>query len=113
MRRVHLAVTDSTNSHARGLAAVHRGERILVSADEQTAGRGRQGRRWQSPRGGAWMSLAWPMCNPPGAYGTASLVAAVAVLRGLCEAAPACADFLEVKWPNDLLLKGRKVAGIL
>lgn len=113
MRRVHFAVTDSTNSQARSLAAQHPGECILVTADEQTAGRGRQGRRWHSPRGGAWMSLAWPMRHAPAAYGTASLVAAVAVLRGVSDAAPECAARLQIKWPNDLLISGRKVAGIL
>jgi BirA family biotin operon repressor/biotin-[acetyl-CoA-carboxylase] ligase len=113
MRRVHFDVTDSTNTQARRLAGDFPGERILVTADEQRAGRGRLGRMWHSPRGGAWLSLAWPMHNAPGTYATASLVAAVATLRAIREAAPRCADRLHVKWPNDLLLDGRKVAGIL
>jgi BirA family biotin operon repressor/biotin-[acetyl-CoA-carboxylase] ligase len=113
MRRVHFDVTDSTNTQARRLAGEFPGERILVTADEQRAGRGRLGRAWHSPRGGAWLSLAWPMHNAPGTYAAASLVAAVATLRAVREAAPWCADRLQVKWPNDLLLDGRKVAGIL
>jgi BirA family biotin operon repressor/biotin-[acetyl-CoA-carboxylase] ligase len=113
MRRVHFDVTDSTNSQARRLAEAHPGETLLVTAAEQSAGRGRQGRAWQSPRGGAWMSVVWPMRQPPAAYVAASLVAAVAVLRGLRDVAPDCANDLQVKWPNDLLIGGRKVAGIL
>ncbi len=113
MRRVHFDVTDSTNLQARHLAAQHPGERVLVTAAQQCAGRGRLGRVWHSPRGGAWMSLAWPMHNAPGTYAAVSLVAAVAVVRALREAAPQTADRLQVKWPNDVLLDGRKVAGIL
>jgi BirA family biotin operon repressor/biotin-[acetyl-CoA-carboxylase] ligase len=113
MRRVHFDVTDSTNSQARRLAEAHPGETLLVTAAEQSAGRGRQGRVWQSPRGGAWMSFVWPMRQAPSAYAAASLVAAVAVLRAVRDVAPECASGLQIKWPNDLLLGGRKVAGIL
>jgi len=113
MQRVNFDVTDSTNVQARRIAAQYPGECVLVTAAQQTAGRGRNGRQWQSPRGGAWMSLAWPMRNAPGTYATASLVAAVSVLRAVSEIVPECADLLQVKWPNDLLLRGRKVAGIL
>ena len=113
MQRLHFDVTDSTNVQARRVAAQHPGECVVVTAAEQTAGRGRNGRKWQSPRGGAWMSLVWPMRNARCTYATASLVAAVAVLRAVSEVVPECADLLQVKWPNDLLLRGRKVAGIL
>lgn len=113
MRHVHFDLVDSTNTQARRLAAQHPGERVLVTAAEQTAGRGRLGRDWQSPRGGAWLSLAWPMHNAPCTYAAASLVAAVAVVRAVSEVVPECAGRLQVKWPNDLLLSGRKVAGIL
>jgi BirA family biotin operon repressor/biotin-[acetyl-CoA-carboxylase] ligase len=75
--------------------------------------RGRLGRQWQSPRGGAWMSLVWPKSHKPEAYGAVSLLAAVAVLRAIGELVPECADRLQVKWPNDVLLNGRKTAGIL
>lgn len=113
MRRVHFDVTDSTSVQVRQLAAQYRGECVAVTAAEQTAGRGRQGREWRSPRGGAWLSLAWPMRNAPYDYGAVSLVAAIAVVRALAEVAPECAELLQVKWPNDVLLSGRKVAGIL
>jgi BirA family biotin operon repressor/biotin-[acetyl-CoA-carboxylase] ligase len=123
MRRIHLERTDSTNTQARALAGEHPGERLLITADEQSAGRGRHGRRWGSPRGGAWMSLAWPMRREPPFYAAASLVAALGVRRGMLEAVgtvdgnsratPQAAAEITIKWPNDILLQNRKVAGIL
>jgi BirA family biotin operon repressor/biotin-[acetyl-CoA-carboxylase] ligase len=121
MRRVHFDVTDSTNTQARSLAAAHPGERLLVTASEQTAGRGRQGRRWLSPRGGAWMTLAWPMRMAPSAYRGASLAAVVGVQRAIVELLsrglpPEVAGLGPrpmIKWPNDLLIEEAKVVGIL
>jgi BirA family biotin operon repressor/biotin-[acetyl-CoA-carboxylase] ligase len=113
MIRFHYDSIDSTNCQARRLAEQRPGERLLVAADEQFAGRGRQGRFWRSPRGGAWMSLAWPMVNSPRQYAGASLVAAVAVRRAIISALGAAAAAIEIKWPNDLLICDRKVAGIL
>lgn len=113
MRHVHFETIDSTNSQARALAAAHPGEVLLITATQQSAGRGRHGRTWQSPRGGAWMSIAWPTRNPPRAYTAASLVVALAVHRALCEVAPQCSQDLMIKWPNDLLLAHRKLVGIL
>lgn len=113
MRHIHFDVADSTNTQARRLAVERPGERLLVTAAVQSAGRGRQGRTWESPRGGAWLSLVWSTRQPPAAYAAASLAVAVAVRRALAEAAPEVADGLRIKWPNDLLLADRKVAGIL
>jgi BirA family biotin operon repressor/biotin-[acetyl-CoA-carboxylase] ligase len=113
MRRVHFDVTDSTNLQARRLAEAHPGEALLVTAAEQSAGRGRQGRAWQSPRGGAWLSIVWPTRHEPSVYSAVSLVAAVAALRALRDVEPACASRLQIKWPNDVLVDGGKVAGIL
>jgi BirA family biotin operon repressor/biotin-[acetyl-CoA-carboxylase] ligase len=112
MQRIHYETIDSTNSEARRLAADLR-EPLLVTAAEQTAGRGRQGREWQSPRGGAWMSLAWPARQPPAAYAAVSLAAATGVLRALRELAVRAPQRFQVKWPNDILLDDQKVAGIL
>jgi BirA family transcriptional regulator, biotin operon repressor / biotin---[acetyl-CoA-carboxylase] ligase len=112
MRRIHYDTIDSTNTEARRLAADLR-EPLLVTAAEQSAGRGRQGREWQSPRGGAWMSLAWPARQPPAAYAAVSLAAAAGVLRALRELAARSPQRFEVKWPNDILLDDQKVAGIL
>jgi BirA family biotin operon repressor/biotin-[acetyl-CoA-carboxylase] ligase len=111
-RRIHYETIDSTNTEARRLTTGRLREPLLVTAAEQFAGRGRQGRSWESPRGGAWMSLVWPIKKPPGAYAAVSLAAAVGVLRGLRDVVATGADF-QIKWPNDMLLDGRKVAGIL
>jgi BirA family biotin operon repressor/biotin-[acetyl-CoA-carboxylase] ligase len=113
MRRLHYETIGSTNSQARALAEVHPGERLLVTAARQSAGRGRHGRVWQSPLGGAWMSIAWPMLNEPRAYAPVSLVTAVAVRRALRELGGGESPDLRIKWPNDLLIADCKVAGIL
>ncbi len=111
MRRIHFPVTDSTNTAARQLAAEHPGECLLVTAATQAAGRGRQGRIWQSPLGGAWLSIAWPTRQPPQAYAPVSLVAAIAVRRALLGVV--YGERLKIKWPNDVLIDDRKVVGIL
>jgi BirA family transcriptional regulator, biotin operon repressor / biotin---[acetyl-CoA-carboxylase] ligase len=100
--RVHYRSTDSTNERARELASRGAPHGTLVTADEQTTGRGRQGRAWIASRGSAvLMSLVLRRIN-----GALPLAAAVAV----CEALPLRAL---VKWPNDIWIGRRKVAGIL
>jgi BirA family transcriptional regulator, biotin operon repressor / biotin---[acetyl-CoA-carboxylase] ligase len=100
--RVHHRLTDSTNERAKLLAAAGAPHGTLVSADEQTAGRGRQGRAWTAPpRSAVLMSLVLRELDE-----RLPLTAAVA----LCEALPVEAA---VKWPNDVWIEGRKVAGIL
>ena len=100
--RLHHRVTESTNDVARALAAAGAAHGTLVTAAEQRAGRGRQGRTWSAAPGRALlMSLVlreWPPLLP--------IVGAVAVAD---IAGPAAA----IKWPNDVLLDGRKLAGIL
>jgi BirA family biotin operon repressor/biotin-[acetyl-CoA-carboxylase] ligase len=113
MLRIHFDSTDSTNDQARRLAAEHPGEVLLVTAAEQTAGRGRRGRTWHSPRGGAWLTLVRPLTKPPAAYAGASLAAALGVYRAILRVLPEVETRLRVKWPNDLLLDGLKIAGIL
>jgi BirA family biotin operon repressor/biotin-[acetyl-CoA-carboxylase] ligase len=100
--RVHHRVTDSTNERARALAAAGAPHGTLVTADEQTAGRGRQGREWTAAPG-ASLLLSVVLHSPSPAL---PLAAAVAV----CEALPVEAA---IKWPNDIWIEGRKVAGIL
>lgn len=99
--RLHLRTTDSTNDRAKALAA-GAPHGLLVTAAEQTAGHGRQGRTWTAPAGEALlMSLVlhrWPELLP--------LAAAVAVAEAVGETA-------QIKWPNDVLIADRKVAGIL
>ncbi|MGH2712840.1 MAG: biotin--[acetyl-CoA-carboxylase] ligase [Thermoleophilaceae bacterium] len=100
--RVHLRVTDSTNQRARALAAAGAPHGTLVTAREQTAGRGRQGRVWVAQPGDALLMSI--VLREPGE--ALPLAAAVAV----CEALPVEAA---IKWPNDVWIERRKVAGIL
>ncbi len=100
--RVHFRVTDSTTERARALAAAGAPHGTLVTADEQSAGRGRQGRTWSAaPKSAVLMSVVLRDVSE-----TLPLAAAVAV----CEAVPVEA---RIKWPNDVWIDGRKVAGIL
>jgi len=113
--RLHLRRTDSTNNRARELAARGAPHGTLVTAVEQTAGRGRQGRSWVAPPGSSLLcSLLvreWPRLLP-----LATGVAVAETCDALLAAAPPAARVGEralIKWPNDVLLGQRKVAGIL
>jgi BirA family biotin operon repressor/biotin-[acetyl-CoA-carboxylase] ligase len=100
--RVHHRLTDSTNERAKALAATGAPHGTLVTADEQTAGRGRQGRSWTAAPGEALlMSLVLRSLDE-----LLPFRAAVAV----AESIPVPA---QIKWPNDIWVEGRKVAGIL
>lgn len=106
-----LAETTSTNDVARAVAAAGAPEGTVIIADKQTSGRGRLGRAWHSPPGtGLWCSAVLRPPLPLGQLGPLALVAAIAVYRaGLRWGATG----LGLKWPNDLVAAGRKVAGIL
>jgi BirA family biotin operon repressor/biotin-[acetyl-CoA-carboxylase] ligase len=100
--RVHHRRTDSTNERAKELAAAGAPHGTLVTADEQSAGRGRQGRVWTAPAGSAvLMSLVVRELDE-----LLPITAAVAI----CEALPA---EVAIKWPNDVWIDRRKLAGIL
>jgi BirA family biotin operon repressor/biotin-[acetyl-CoA-carboxylase] ligase len=100
--RYHLRATDSTNERARALAAAGAPHGTLVTAAEQSAGRGRQGRTWSAPAGSALL-MSLLVRDPPRLL---PLIAAVAVAETAGREA-------RIKWPNDVLVDGRKVAGIL
>lgn len=105
----HFRSVGSTNDVARGLAAEGAPSGTLVTSEEQTAGRGRQGRPWQTPAGAA---LAWSLVlrEPVEVPGTLPLQAGVGVCAAVESLGVARA---EVKWPNDVWIDGRKCAGIL
>jgi BirA family biotin operon repressor/biotin-[acetyl-CoA-carboxylase] ligase len=100
--RLHLRETTSTNDRARALAAAGAPLGTLVSAGAQSSGRGRQGRSWSAPPGRALL-MSLVLRSPDRML---PLAAAVAVAEA---AGPEAA----IKWPNDVLLDGRKLAGIL
>ena len=107
--RVHHRVTDSTNERARELAAAGAPHGTLVTADEQTAGRGRHGREWLSLTGHALLASLVVRGLGKGDE-LLPLVAGVAV----CEACEEVAGVsCRIKWPNDVWIDGRKVCGIL
>lgn len=100
----------STNDVARQMAASGLEEGIAVVAREQTAGRGTKGRSWSSPAGeGLYLSLVLRPAIKASESTILTLAAAVGVAETLSEFG-ACPD---IKWPNDVLLGGRKVSGIL
>jgi BirA family biotin operon repressor/biotin-[acetyl-CoA-carboxylase] ligase len=101
--RLHFASVGSTSDVARELALGGAPHGALVTAGAQTAGRGRQGRAWTTQPGAA---LAMSLVLRDGVGPLLTLAAAVAVAR-------ACGDEARIKWPNDVLVGGRKVAGIL
>jgi BirA family transcriptional regulator, biotin operon repressor / biotin---[acetyl-CoA-carboxylase] ligase len=106
----HFRRTGSTNTVARELAGAGAPHGTVVTADEQTAGRGRQGRTWTAPAGSA---LLYSAVLRPIEERHAVLPLAVAV--AVCETAEVLRPGIEcqVKWPNDVHLEGRKLAGIL
>ena len=106
---VHLDVTGSTNDRARELAAAGAPHGAVVVAEEQTAGRGRQGRTWTAPRGRA-LTLSIVVRLGPEEGELLPLGVALAVSEACERIAPVRC---EVKWPNDVWIDGRKLAGIL
>ena len=99
---LHYATLGSTNDRARELAAAGAASGTIVTADEQTAGRGRRGRSWQTPPGQALL-LSVLLREAP----------ELLTLRVAVAAAGACGDQAQIKWPNDILIGGLKIAGIL
>ncbi len=104
---------DSTSEEAKRLAASGAVEGTLVWAREQTAGRGRRGRVWSSPPGNLYVSLVLRPACAPGAAAQLGFAAAVGLGAALESLLPAGAGMLQFKWPNDLLVERRKIAGIL
>jgi BirA family biotin operon repressor/biotin-[acetyl-CoA-carboxylase] ligase len=108
---VSLDVVGSTNDHAKMLAREGALEGTVVCARRQTAGRGRQGNRWESADGNLFMTMVLRPKTPPARTGQLSFVAAVALAETLEECLPRAR--VALKWPNDALIDGKKAAGIL
>jgi BirA family biotin operon repressor/biotin-[acetyl-CoA-carboxylase] ligase len=106
----HYARTDSTNTRARELAAAGAPHGTVITASEQTAGRGRQGRTWTAPPNKALLYSA--IVRPLEEHHS---MLPLAVPLAVCEAAEKLNPDLEckVKWPNDIHVEGRKLAGVL
>ena len=117
MRIVRLDSVGSTNDEVVTRAGAGEALPLAVVAAEQTEGRGRNGRAWSSPVGGVWLSVGvdWPGY----AGGAVALRVALAVRAAVADEAAEMTlgafdpGRLLIKWPNDLLLDGKKVAGVL
>jgi len=111
-RVIHLFhVVDSTNDEAKALAVGGALEGTVVIADAQERGRGRMGRSWTSPPGvGVYLSVILRPAIQPHDAPSLTLLGAVAVAEAIEEVTGLAAG---VKWPNDLIVRGRKVGGIL
>lgn len=103
--------TESTNSYLLEKASDHMGKRYAVLAEKQESGRGRRGRTWVSPFGkNIYLSLLWSFGGGLGSLEGLSLVIAIAVERALTDLGVKDA---KLKWPNDVYLQNKKLAGIL
>ena len=118
MRRIHLAQVDSTNSYLRRRLAEEPEleEYTVVTATDQTAGRGQPGHRWEATAG---QNLTMTLLLHPsdlmeegGTLFDLNILTALAVREALLHELPPGAE-VRVKWPNDLLVGGRKICGIL
>ncbi|MEG7530611.1 MAG: biotin--[acetyl-CoA-carboxylase] ligase [Hungatella sp.] len=102
---------DSTNTKAKQLAETGAPAGMLIVADSQLSGRGRRGRNWLSPHGtGIFLSLLLRPQIAPSCASMLTLVAALAVTKGIEEVTGLDA---KIKWPNDIVMDGKKLCGIL
>lgn len=100
----------STNDLALRLTEIPVPEGTVIVAEEQTAGRGRFGRAWASPRGGVWLSVILSPGLPPDRIPVIGFCAAIAAAQAIRKTTGLLA---RLKWPNDVLVEGKKVVGIL
>jgi BirA family biotin operon repressor/biotin-[acetyl-CoA-carboxylase] ligase len=108
-QRIELESCGSTNDEAARLARAGASRGTVVIAERQTSGRGRDGRVWESPPGGLYLSI---VLRPPLAIAAVPPMT-LAIGIAVCEAARAFGAHSELKWPNDVLVDGRKLAGVL
>lgn len=107
---------DSTNAEARRLAEAGTTGPLWIAARRQTAGRGRRGRAWESPTGNLYATFLTTLDLPPAEAAQVSFVAALAVNEFVDGWLISAGDFetrSRLKWPNDVLIEGAKVSGIL
>lgn len=110
-RVVYYDETDSTNTRAKALAEEGAQEGTLVVAEQQHTGKGRRGRGWSSPPGtGIWMSMVLRPDILPSHASMLTLAAALGVSQGIYRVTGIMPS---IKWPNDLVLSGKKICGIL
>ena len=106
---VYRQSAESTQSIAISLAEKGKVDAVVI-AEQQSSGRGRMKRKWLSPRGGVWLSVVLKPAVPTVTSTMLPFVAAIAVCDAIREAANLA---VTLKWPNDVMVEGKKVAGIL
>lgn len=99
----------STNTLAKFFASQGAKDGTAVVAEVQTKARGRSGKKWESPKGGIWLSLVLKPNLPPSKASLITLATGVAVAKTLREVGVDA----KIKWPNDVLVNGKKISGIL
>ena len=110
---VHSETLESTNTHALDLVRSRQLDSpTLILCDRQLAGRGQRGNSWWSSEDSLTMTWCWPTSHPAYPQGMLALAAGLAVERGIVDQVGNTVP-LAIKWPNDLLIDGKKVAGIL
>jgi BirA family biotin operon repressor/biotin-[acetyl-CoA-carboxylase] ligase len=111
----HIAYETLGSTNAEALARARAGERgpLWISATTQSAGRGRRGSIWVSPAGNLHATLLLTGPSPQDVAAQLSFVAALALHDAIAGCAPQAGPLLKLKWPNDVLLGGAKIAGIL
>ncbi len=111
----HEALTETPSTNTECIARARAGDTGLlwITADRQTAGRGRRGRSWTSEGGNLYASLLLIDPAPMARLGSLPLAAAVAVHQAIRQVLPPEARPLEVKWPNDVMIGRKKTCGIL
>ncbi|RIA56121.1 biotin--[acetyl-CoA-carboxylase] ligase [Dichotomicrobium thermohalophilum] len=112
-RALFLSETASTNAEAMALALEGAEPPLWVWAARQTKGRGRLGRDWDSPEGNLYASLLLRLNCPAHAIGGLPLIAGLAARDAVSSAAESVAGRLRLKWPNDIMLDGAKLGGVL
>ena len=101
---------DSTQNFAQNIAADKKENGTIIIAEKQTAGRGRLDRKWTSPKGGIWFSL---IIHPKFDVSSSTLIPILSAVA-LSKSIKSVLDIeTEVKWPNDITMNGKKVAGVL
>ncbi|MEM8876959.1 MAG: biotin--[acetyl-CoA-carboxylase] ligase [Pseudomonadota bacterium] len=111
--RRHLTSTASTNGEALDWSRLDAPDGAWVTAEEQTAGRGRAGRAWHSPRGNLYASAILRDVGPSASWPKLGFVCGLALYEALGALAPELTGRLKLKWPNDLLVDGQKLSGVL
>ena len=113
VRHIALETVGSTNAEALDRARWRERGPLWITAQRQSAGRGRRGSAWASPPGNLYASLLLSEPSPKPLAPQLSFVAALALHDALCDCAPRLGPLFKLKWPNDVLLGLDKLAGIL